>query len=149
MFCATGHVVFTRILASSQSYLLNYINGDMESLNPQFALYGSNNECARTDTSFLPLTEVITRAVTLGAFTSPNAQAFVFLKMYWPNIADLNLLILLSNKKLFWKYNPNSKLCSASAADGCVCSTHAFQTSGEHKINKPPIGDINYIFACL
>ena len=37
----------------------------MESLNPEFALFGSKNECARTDTVFFPLSEVITWVVTL------------------------------------------------------------------------------------
>ena len=40
--------------------------GYMESLNPKFALYGSNNECAGTDIVFAPLSEVITREVTLA-----------------------------------------------------------------------------------
>ena len=37
----------------------------MESLNPEFALYGSKTKCARTDTVSFPLLEVCTRGVTL------------------------------------------------------------------------------------
>ena len=35
----------------------------MESLNPEFALYSSKNNCARTDTDLFPLSEFSTRAV--------------------------------------------------------------------------------------
>ena len=38
---------------------------DMESLNPEFALYGSRNKCARTDTVSFPISEVCTRRMTL------------------------------------------------------------------------------------
>ena len=37
----------------------------MESPNPKFALYGATNECARTNTFLLPLSEVSTGAVSL------------------------------------------------------------------------------------
>ena len=37
----------------------------MERVNLEFALYGSKNECARADTVLLPLSEVITGAVSL------------------------------------------------------------------------------------
>ena len=36
----------------------------MDSLNPEFALYEHNNECARTDTVFFPISQVCTRGVT-------------------------------------------------------------------------------------
>ena len=39
--------------------------GYMASLNPEFALYGSKNECAMTYSVFVPLSQVSTRAVTL------------------------------------------------------------------------------------
>ena len=42
-----------------------YIRGDMNSIYPEFALYGSQIRCARTDTPFSPLPEVSTRAGTL------------------------------------------------------------------------------------
>ena len=38
----------------------------MESPNPIFALQGSTNECARTNTQLLPLSEVSTGAVSLN-----------------------------------------------------------------------------------
>ena len=38
----------------------------MESLNPEFALYGRTNKCARTDSVFFPISEVCTRGVTLA-----------------------------------------------------------------------------------
>ena len=53
----------TLILPSSQSLLLEYIKGDMESLYSKFALYGSKNESTRTDTV---LSEVSEGAVSLG-----------------------------------------------------------------------------------
>ena len=37
----------------------------MESIYPEFVLYGSKNECARIDTEFSSQPEVSTRAVTL------------------------------------------------------------------------------------
>ena len=37
----------------------------MENLNPEFALYGSNSECARTKTVNLPIPEVSPGAVSL------------------------------------------------------------------------------------
>ena len=39
----------------------------MESLNPELALYGSKNECARTNIVLLPISEVSTGAVSLRA----------------------------------------------------------------------------------
>ena len=78
MFCSTGEVVFihpdqvdetcpsTLILASSQGQLLGYIRGDIKSIYLELALDGSNNKCARTDTVFLPISQVCTRGVTLS-----------------------------------------------------------------------------------
>ena len=37
----------------------------MESIYTKLALYGSKNECARTDTVFLPLSEVCNGTVSL------------------------------------------------------------------------------------
>ena len=77
MFCPTRQVVFiysdqvdktlpsTLISASSQALLLRYIRGDMESIYPESALCGSQNECARTDNVFFPISQVSTRRVTL------------------------------------------------------------------------------------
>ena len=77
MFCPPGQVVFihsdhsnktcpsTLILASSQSYFLGYIRVDMESIYPEFALYGDTNERARTDTVFFPISQVCPRGVSL------------------------------------------------------------------------------------
>ena len=44
--------------------LLEYIKWDMESLNPEFALYGTQNKCAKTDTDFFSISEVCTMGVT-------------------------------------------------------------------------------------
>ena len=41
----------TLISASYQSLLLVYLKVCMESLNPELALYGSKNMCARTEVS--------------------------------------------------------------------------------------------------
>ena len=49
--------------------LLKYIMGDMESLNPEFGLYGNRLEGARNDNVFNSLSEVSTRAVTTHNFT--------------------------------------------------------------------------------
>ena len=46
------------------SLLLEDIKGDMESLNPEFALHGSKNESTRTDTVFFPLSEVCKNVVS-------------------------------------------------------------------------------------
>ena len=40
--------------------------GVMESIYTELALYGSKNECAGTDTAFLPLSEVCNGMVSLG-----------------------------------------------------------------------------------
>ena len=45
----------TMILVSSQSLFLEGIRGDTERLNTKFALYGSKNQCAGTDTVVFPL----------------------------------------------------------------------------------------------
>ena len=39
----------------------------MESIYPKLALCGRNNECARTDTVFLPISEVSDGTVSLGS----------------------------------------------------------------------------------
>ena len=46
-------------------YALEYMKGDMECRNPEFALYVCKNNCARTDTVFFPISEVCTRGETL------------------------------------------------------------------------------------
>ena len=55
----------------------------MESPNPMFALYGSTNECARTNMLLLPLSEVSTRAVSLK-------DAFVTGHYHLTNTLQLN-----------------------------------------------------------
>ena len=45
----------------------------MESLNPKFALYDSKKLCAWTDTLFISLSEVDTRAVTLYLPSPPHS----------------------------------------------------------------------------
>ena len=37
----------------------------MESLYPEFALYGSKNKCARTGTTLFPVAQICTRGVTV------------------------------------------------------------------------------------
>ena len=48
---------------------------------PELALYGSKNECARTDTVFFPISQVCTRGVTLNEDTvvrkAPAAPALL------------------------------------------------------------------------
>ena len=46
----------------------------MESIYPEFALYGSKNENARTDTVFSPLSQVCNRGVTLNTNSCSNCQ---------------------------------------------------------------------------
>ena len=53
------------IWASSQSQLLEYLRGVMESLYTKFAPYDSKNLCARTDTVFLLISEVCNGTVSL------------------------------------------------------------------------------------
>ena len=55
----------TLIWPSSQSYLLEYLMGVMESIYTELALYGSTNKCARTDTVFLPISEVCNGTASL------------------------------------------------------------------------------------
>ena len=62
------------ILPSSQSKLLEYIKWDMDSLSLEFALYGSKNKCARTDTVFFPISQVCTRGVTLTKLEKTVAE---------------------------------------------------------------------------
>ena len=50
----------------------------MESLNPEFTLYVRYNEYARTDSVFLPLSEVSTRAVTLKS----DNTAYLYLVLH-------------------------------------------------------------------
>ena len=69
--CPAGQVVFINsdmdmdktgpISGSSQSRILKYVRGDMDSLNPKFALYGGVLRLIL----FFPLTEVSNGAVTL------------------------------------------------------------------------------------
>ena len=85
MFCSTGEVVFIRsdqvdktcpstlILASSQGKLLGYIIGYIKSIYPELALYGSKNECARTDTVLFPISQVCTRGETI-TYTQVDRQ---------------------------------------------------------------------------
>ena len=39
----------------------------MESIDTELALYGSTNECARTDTVLLPISEVCNGTVSISA----------------------------------------------------------------------------------
>ena len=56
---------YTLIWASFHSLLLEYLRGVMASILPEVALYGSKNECARTDHVFLPISEVRNDTVSL------------------------------------------------------------------------------------
>ena len=58
----------TLILASSRSKLLKCRRGDINGINPEFALYRGKIESDRTTIVFSPLSEVSTRAVTLDIF---------------------------------------------------------------------------------
>ena len=46
----------------------------MESVYTELALYGSNNECARTDTAFLPISEVCNVTVSLSKVDTVNTS---------------------------------------------------------------------------
>ena len=54
----------------------------MESLNPEFALYGSKNKCARTNTAFFPTSQASTRGVTLYQVTKPQSYQITKLPRY-------------------------------------------------------------------
>ena len=56
-----GCQIFGRALMESCD-----IKGDMESTNPEFALYGNKNRCERTDTVFFPISQICTKGVTLS-----------------------------------------------------------------------------------
>ena len=45
---------------------LEHFGGIMASMYTELVLYGSKNECARTDTVFLPISEVCNSKVSLG-----------------------------------------------------------------------------------
>ena len=47
----------------------------MDSLNPELALYGSKNECARTKTVLPPIYEVSTGAVSLPSICQKLQKA--------------------------------------------------------------------------
>ena len=55
----------TLIWASSQSLLLEYLRGVMESRYTELALYCTKNKCPRTDPVFLPISEVCDGTVSL------------------------------------------------------------------------------------
>ena len=66
MTCPAGQTCpSTLIKDSSQSLLLEYFRGDMESLNPELSLNCIQNEYTRTDTVFFPLSEFSKLAVSL------------------------------------------------------------------------------------
>ena len=50
----------------------------MESIRTELALYGSKNECARTETVFLPISEVCDGTVSLGK-TKMIAFSFLYI----------------------------------------------------------------------
>ena len=66
----------------------------MESIYPEFALNGSNNECAWTDTAFCPLHEVSTREVTLLDWIKRNFPLGIFqmAHKYAISIPDIGIL---------------------------------------------------------
>ena len=90
----------TYVWASSQSLILEHLRGDMESIYTRLALYGSKNECTRTNNVFLPISEVcdcmvsINRPSVDGAvlhsltnslphyFFPPNLQDVLITKQY-------------------------------------------------------------------
>ena len=47
-------LIASPVLKQSSELTLEYIEGDMENLNPEFALYSSKNKCVRTDIFPLP-----------------------------------------------------------------------------------------------
>ena len=82
------------------------MRGDIKSIYPELALYGSKNEGARTDTVFFPISQVYTRGVTLTALKpditiwDKNSEMFHIYELTCPleeNMAQRNLD--KSNKK--------------------------------------------------
>ena len=64
----------TLIWSSSQSLLLEYLRWVMESIYTKLALYGSKNERARTDTVFVPISQVYNGKVSLTPWIIPRVS---------------------------------------------------------------------------
>ena len=45
----------------------------MESMHTELSLYGSKNECGRTDTVFIPISQVCDGTVSLNKFINDKA----------------------------------------------------------------------------
>ena len=73
----------TTILGSYQSLLLEYLRGLLKRPNPKFALYCVTNECVRTNTLLLPLSEVSTEAVSLTKVLveEPSGTLYTFVQL--------------------------------------------------------------------
>ena len=56
----------------------------MQSIYTELALYGSTNECARTDTVFLPISEVCDGTVSLRIFYPDEQNDSFYMKLSNP-----------------------------------------------------------------
>ena len=63
--------------------LWNSCGGCMESLNPEFALFGSNNECNRNNTVLPPIPEVSTGVVSFIQVDIWSTFTYVTIKSTW------------------------------------------------------------------
>ena len=70
----------------------------MESPNPKFALYCGTNECARTNTLLLPLSEVSTGAVSLVIFVFYKSCSFKNKRIFF----FLHFWSIPSKKGTYW-----------------------------------------------
>ena len=78
----------------------------MESPNHKFALYGGTNECARTNTLLLLLSEVSTGAVSLvinKKYDLPTIRFWIFLKVFCKQYCSVFFYIPESLVKGFYK----------------------------------------------
>ena len=96
----------THISALYQSWLLQYLRGDMKSIYPELALYGDQIECARTDNAFFSMSEVCDGMVSLLTILLTNTcKICYFLALYTPFFIILKI-------KTFWchgTYKKNQK----------------------------------------
>ena len=67
----------------------------MESPNPEFALYGSKNLCAKTNMLFIPLSEVNTGAVSLAHLNFSSLNICFTGNLALPAMAPVKLLALV------------------------------------------------------
>ena len=98
--------VSSRTLISELSSRL--LQGDMESLNPEFSLYGRKNKCCVTNTVFFPISQVCTWWVTLRRNTQRGLQV-MFTALHTSikiSVKGGPVTYTLTLNKLHWHYLP-------------------------------------------